>query len=111
MLTPVAMYLYYDRKRLARQNREERAMATKEERAIAVGRSNPETPGIIPILFFLVLFAFAAYLSWQCNSNKPETISLAMKIIYAIGAGFDNFTYILNYYVFQRNTKSICNLN
>jgi hypothetical protein len=114
MLTPVAMYLYYDRKRLARQNRqnrEESSIATKEERAMIVGQSNPETPGIVPILFFLALFAFAAYLSWQCNSNKPETISPAMKIIYAIGAGFDNFTYILNYYVFQRNTKSICNLN
>jgi hypothetical protein len=92
MLTPVAMYLYYDRQKLNRQHRQ-------------------ETPALVPVIIFLIFFGFAAYLSWQCNSNKPETISPAMKIIYALGAGLDNFSYILNYYIFQRNTQSICKSN
>jgi hypothetical protein len=91
MITPVAMYLYYDRQKLNRQNKQ-------------------EMPALVPIVF-LIFFCFAAYLSWQCNSNNPKTISPAMKIIYALGAGLDNFSYILNYYIFQRNTQSICNSN
>jgi len=86
MLTATAMYLYYNRHRLDRQRREQ-----------ATGLGG---------LILLAIALFAAYLSWTCNTKQG--IQGGMRVLYAAGAFVDNFTYILNYYLFQRNTALTC---
>jgi hypothetical protein len=86
MLTPTAMYLYFNRNRLNRQRREQ---------AMTLG-------GFI----FLALALYAAYLSWTCNTKQG--IQGGMRVVYSAGAFVDNFTYIVNYFLFQRNTALTC---
>lgn len=81
-----AMYLYFNRNRLDRQRREQ---------AMNLGG-----------LIVLALAVFAAYLSWTCNTKQG--IEGGMRVVYAAGAFFDNVTYILNYFLFQRNTALTC---
>ena len=87
MLTPIAAYLYYDRQK--QMNRQATA-------GISVSVS----------LVFLIIGIFAAYLSWTCNTK--HAISTGSKIFYGFFAFFDNLTYILNYYIFRRNTSLTC---
>ena len=59
--------------------------------------------------FCIIIIAagiYASYLSWTCNTKQAVTIG--WKIFYAIGAFFNHIGYILNYYVFKRNTLDSC---
>lgn len=86
MLTACAMYLYFNKNRLNRQRREQ---------AMSLGS-----------LLFIALALYAAYLSWTCNTKQG--IQGGMRVVYAAGAFVDNITYILNYFLFQRNTALTC---
>ena len=49
---------------------------------------------------------YASYLSWTCNTKQEVTTG--WKVTYAFGAFFNNISYILNYYIFKRNTLDSC---
>lgn len=86
MLTAPLMYLYFNRNRLDRRRKEQ----------IVISGS----------LLLLILSLFAAYLSWNCNTKQG--ITGGMRVVYSAGAFVDNIGYLLNYYLFQRNTALTC---
>jgi|694.fasta_scaffold61631_3 hypothetical protein len=90
MLTAIGMYLYYNRNRLTPSPK-------KDESNKMNGMA-----GII----LLGIALFAVYLSWSCNTQQG--IKGGMRIFYAFGAFIDNINYVLNYYIFQRNTALTC---
>ena len=82
MLTPIAMYLYH--------NRNDRQM-----------RNSNNGAGIGAVIFFIFAL-WAGWLSWTSN-KKVADMSGFKHVIYALAAALDNFTYILNFYIFKRN--------
>lgn len=90
MLTPIAAYLYYDRQK------------QMERRGTAVSGNVSSSVSLV----FFILGALAFYLSWSCNTK--QAVSTGSKVFYGLSAFLDNITYILNYYVFKRNTSLTC---
>lgn len=88
MLTPIAAYLYYDRQK------------QMKKQGTTVGVS------VSVSLAFLLIGIFAVYLSWTCNTK--QALSTGSKVFYGFFAFLDNITYILNYYIFRRNTSLTC---
>lgn len=58
------------------------------------------TASVVVSVVSMVVFLYAVYLSWTCNTAKGY--GTVRKVIYAIFAGFFGWLYLLIYFIFWR---------
>lgn len=58
-----------------------------------------ENTSLLSSLFYLIIFAFAAYLSWSCNSKCIPDMSGVEKVLRSFVAGIFGTLYLLIYLI------------
>ena len=54
---------------------------------------------MLSTLFSLTIFGLCVYLSWTCNTKQG--IDVAMKVMYALCAGFFNILYLMYHFLIR----------